>query len=482
MANSLKRKFLNGFIWNLADKIVSQFAYLGVMLYIARLIGPEAFGLVGMLTVFMLITESIVSNGFSQALVQRSNELTEDDSSTIFYVNLIFGVVIYTLLYFSSPLISSFYNEAELTNIARVLFLVVIINSLTVVVRAKLIIKVDFKSQAISSFIATIISSLLGFYLAVTGYSYWSLVYLILCKSIINNTMMWFFCNWFPKLIFNKDSLRKLFKFGSNLMLAGLIATLYKNIYIILLGRFFDSGKVGYFTQATNLTNFLSALISSTLQSVTYPLLTEVKANRIKLVNIYTQLIAVTMMASIPVLVGFSAVSETFVHIFLGDDWLPAIVVIKLLCLSRAITPISSINMNILNAIGRSDLFLKVDLLKIPIVILAIVIALPYGIVGVSVAIVITSIISFFINAYYPGKLFSFGVKEQLRISKNYIISALLMYVCVEYVVFEDLWLTLTSKLFVGAFIYVASLLLLKDKMAFKVIANLYKIINKYRN
>lgn len=471
----LKKKLLSGLIWNASDKLITQFGYFAVTLYIAKLIGPEAFGLIGMLTIFMLLTESVISNGFSQALVQRSLQLTEADASTVFYINLVWGVFIYVVLFVTAPLIAQFYQKPDLVDIARWLFLIVIINSLTVVVRAKLTIKVEFKSQAISGLFATLMSAPIAIYLAQQGYSYWSFVWLLLIKAVVLNISLWCFSRWYPQAIFSKDSFNRLFKFGSNLMLAGFVATLVNNLYVALIGRYFSAASVGYFTQATNVTNFLSQFISSTLQGVTYPILTSVKEDRERLINIYKQLINVTMLVSLPALVGFCAVAEEFVLLFLGEPWLPAVPVIQLLCIARMVTPISTINMNILNAIGRSDLFLKIDLIKLPMTLAALLIAIPYGIEGVAWGMVTTSLISFFINAYYPSKLFGFGAVSQLKVGIKIIIATVVMTIVITFIKVDHLWFSLFMKIIAGIVIYVLMLLILQEKIIFSMLKNIIR-------
>ncbi|MBQ4677643.1 lipopolysaccharide biosynthesis protein [Aeromonas hydrophila] len=462
---SLRKRALSGLIWNASDKLITQFGYFAVTLYIAKLIGPEAFGLIGMLTIFMLLTESVISNGFSQALVQRSQQLTEADASTVFYINIVWGVFIYAVLFVTAPLIAQFYQKPELVDIARWLFLIVIINSLTVVVRAKLTIKVEFKSQAISGLFATFMSAPIAIYLAQQDYSYWSFVWLLLIKAVVLNISLWCFSRWYPQPIFSKDSFYRLFKFGSNLMLAGFVATLVNNLYVALIGRYFSATSVGYFTQATNVTNFLSQFISSTLQGVTYPILTSVKEDRERLINIYKQLINATMLVSLPALVGFCAVAEEFVLLFLGEPWLPTVPVIQLLCIARMVTPISTINMSILNAIGRSDLFLKIDLSKLPMMLSALFITIPYGIEGIAWGMVVTSLISFFINAYYPGKLFGFGAISQLNGNIKIIIATALMYGSIVSLSSDSIIFSIFLKFAIGFFVYIFSLLLLKQEM-----------------
>ena len=478
MTRSLKERLITGVIWSLADKLITQFGFLIVTLYLAKLIGPESFGFIGMLTIFMLLAESVINNGFSQALVQRSHSLTDEDSSTIFYVNLMWGGAIYTILYFLAPLIAKFYNEPALLDIARLLFLIIIINSLTVVVRAKLLIKVDFKSQALAGAIATILSSSVGIYLATAGYDYWAFVWLLLLRALFQNIGLWCFSRWLPQLVFSLDSLRSLFNFGSNLMLAGFVATLVNNLYVALIGRYFNATNVGFFTQATSLTNFLSQLISSTLQGVTYPILTSIKEDRERLASLYRKLVKVTMFISLPVLFGFAAVADSFVSLFLGEAWVSAVPIIKILCFARAITPVSVINMSVLNAVGRSDLFLKVDLIKLPMTLGTLLVSINYGLEAVALALLFNVTISFFINAYFPGKLFGFGSLDQIMAARNYLIAASAMFFIVSFVSFDLLWIDLISSVVLGVVVYITFVWLLKDdiqKMIFLEISKKIK-------
>jgi len=472
---SLKQQALRGFIWSVSDKLINTLGFIAVSIYLAKLIGPEGVGLIGMLTIFILLAESIVSIGFSQALVQRSSELTEQDSSTVFYINVIWGLLIYLTLFIAAPQIAFFFNEPELISVSRVLFLVVIINSLTVVVRAKLIINVDFRSQAFAGTFATILSSSIAIFIALKGYGYWSLVWLTLTRALCQLAALWYFCRWWPRLIFSYNSFKQLFKFGSNLMFAGLLATLVSNIYIVLIGRYYNAVQVGYFTQAVNLSNYLNQFVSSSLQGVTYPIMTSIKHDNERLVNIYKKIVSISMLVSLPLLIGFAAIAEEFVTIFLGVSWLPSVPVLIAMCISRSITPVSLINMNILNAIGRSDLFLRVDLIKLPLTVGAIFIALPYGIEAIAWSLVITSLISFFINAYYPGKLFDFGWSKQISISYKYFIAASIMYLSTMLVSLDSVILTMIVKILVGFMVYTLILFFSKDKFFKSVCASLIK-------
>lgn len=463
---TLKSQAIRAFGWSLTDKLVNQLGYLVVTVYLARLIGPESFGFIGMLTIFMLLADSVLSNGFTQALVQRSHQLTEDDACTIFYVNLVSGLLMYAVLFVAAPSIAVFFHQPELTSIARVLFLVIIVNTFTVVVRAKLTIVVDFKSQAIANTIATLLSGALALVLAHEGYGYWAVVWLMVSKAFFASAGVWWFCRWLPQWRFSADSFRSLFKFGSNLMLAGFVATIANNLYVALIGRFYNAAQVGFFTQATNLSNALYQFVASSLQGVTYPIMTSIKDDKERLISVYKQLISITMLVCLPMLIGFAAVAEDFVRLFLGEEWLPTAPVLVALCIARTVTPISSINMNILNAVGRSDLFLKVDLSKLLMTLGALFLALPYGIEGLAWAMVCTSFIAFFINAYYPGKMFGFGGLAQLRVAAPYIAASVIMFGIVHFLPWDPSIGALVAKIIVGILVFVALVWVMGDALA----------------
>lgn len=451
---SFKHQAVRAFGWSLSDKFINQLGYLAVTVYLARLIGPESFGFVGMLTIFMLLADSVVSGGFSSALVQRSQQMTEDDACTVFWVNLGWGLLMYAALYRAAPWIAQFYRQPELVDIARVLFLVIVINTFTVVARAKLTIAVDFKSQAIANTIATLLSSALAVLMAQRGYGYWALVWLMVSKALLASAGIWWFCRWLPQWRFCRASFTALFGFGSKLMLAGVVATIVNNLYVALIGRFYSATQVGFYSQATNLSNYLYQFIASSLQGVTYPIMTSIKEDRERLIRIYKQLISITMLVCLPMLVGFAAIADDVVRLFLGEEWRPTVPVLVALCIARTVTPISSINMNILNAVGRPDLFLKVDLSKLPMTLGALFIALPYGIQGLAWATVFTSFIAFFINAWYPGKMFGFGGFAQLRLALPYIAASALMFVVVHFLPLNTSYVGVAGKILIGGMTY----------------------------
>ncbi|MCX8486441.1 MAG: lipopolysaccharide biosynthesis protein [Crocinitomicaceae bacterium] len=459
----MKKKAIRGLVWNLLDKLISQLGNIALTIYIARSIGPEAYGLIGMLTIFMLLADTVVNGGFANTLIQRSQHLTEDEASTVFWITQVWGVAIYIILYLTAPIIANYYRHPELSQIARVLFIVIIINSATVVARAKLTINLNFKSFAIANTIATIISSVATILMVHFGYGYWALVSLMICKALVSSICICMYCRWVPRCHFKRESFEALFGFGSKLMMADFVASLVNNLYVVVIGRYYNATNVGYFTQATNLSNYLSQFIASTLQGVTYPIMTSIQEDRERLIKIYKQLISLTMVISLPLLIGFSAIASDVISLTLGKEWLPTVDVLVALCIARTVTPISTLNLNILNAIGRSDLFLKVDLSKLPLTLGALFVSIPYGIEGLAWAIVCTSFIAFFINSWYPGKIFGYGGIAQLKQSIPYFVASGIMYFIIIKINLEISIISLIIKISIGGLIYITILAIMQD-------------------
>lgn len=461
---SLKQVALRGVAWSLFDKILNQAGNFILLIYLSRILSPADFGLIAMLAIFLAVAQSLIDSGFSQALIQKSQSVTETDLSTVFYVNFVVAILLYCLLYVSAPFIATFYNQPELTSLSRVLFIVVIINAISLVPRSKLMIEVDFKTQGLINIVAMLVSTSVAIYMVHNDFGYWALVGMNLAKVLVNSILLIVYSKWYPKWLFSIESFKTLFSFGSKLLIAGVIATTVQNLYSILIGRYFNATQVGYFQQGYNYTNMLSGTLTSVVQGVTFPIMTSIQEDKNRLIQMYTKVMGIVVFITFPVFVGFAAVSEEFVLIFLGENWAPIIPILIILSFARLVTPISSLNLNILNARGRSDLFLKTDLSKLPMTIIALFIAIPYGILGVAIAQLITTFISFFINSYYPGKLFNFGAKQQLKQIYPILIASFIMYLSIVFIKFEAIEIQMLIKIIFGIFVY--TLLCWKFKVA----------------
>lgn len=414
MQETLKNKATKGILWNAIEKFSTQGGQLIINILLARLLMPEDFGLIGMLSIFIAISQTFIDSGMGSGLIQKKN-CSEIDFSTVFVFNLAISILLYFLLFVASPLIANFYEKEQLTILTRVLGLNLIINSLAIVQRTKFMIDIDFKTLAKINLIAVIISGILAIISAYLGLGVWALVILNLIRTAITTLLLWFHRNWSLSLKFSKHSLKNLFAFGSKLLIAGLYSQTLQEVYNIVIGKAYSSTELGYYTTSKKITEISAGTVSSILQQVTYPILASLKEDREKLISIYRRIIRMTAFFIFPAMTLLALLADPFVKLFLTEKWIQAIALIQWLCFARIVTPLSVVNMNIINAIGRSDLFLKVDLSKAPLIIIALILTVPLGVQAMVIGHVVTSFLSFFINAYMPGKLFGYGAFKQLK-------------------------------------------------------------------
>ncbi|EHZ2845096.1 lipopolysaccharide biosynthesis protein [Vibrio vulnificus] len=474
-------KFLTGALWSFLDKVINQFSLLAITIYLASRLGPEIFGLLGILSVFLLIGDSIVNSGLGQALIQRSKDVTSVQYSTVFIFNIMLAVLVYCILYALSPFISDFYSIDELEPASKLIFLVIVLNSLSVVDRAKLTIDLDFKSIAKATFIGNLVGGSTAIVLVNNGYdeSYVPLVWMSIIRVLFTTLILRFSSKLKLYMKFDASEFKVLFHFGYKLLIAGVISAVSNNIYTLIVGKFFDSKSVGYYSQSSNLTNTLSAAITSIVQGVSFPVMTEVKNERKKLIALYQKLIKSTMLIICPVMLGLVAVANDFVVLFLGVDWLPIINLVSILAISKILTPVSAINMNVLNAIGRSDLYLKVDLIKLPFSLTVIVIGSFMGIYYLAIGVLIMTLFAFVVNAYYPGKILGVGLFSQLNAMSKPILASVIMLLAVLSIDVEPSFIGLLAKIVLGVFIYLFSLILIREEEAISVLNYVFKVIFK---
>lgn len=476
----LKSIALSGIIWSAIDKFSFQAVQFIIGIVLARLLMPKDFGLIGMLSIFIAISQSFVISGMGSGLIQKKDR-TNVDFSTVFVFNFAVSIFFYFILYFIAPLIASLYDMPQLVVLTRILAFNIIINSLAVVQRSRLTIKIDFKKIAITNVASAILSGLLAVFLAYKGFGVWALVMQTLFGSIISVAMLWYMSHWKPSIQFSKKSFKVLFGFGSKLLLSGLYAQTFNNIYNITIGKAYSAAELGFYTRAKGFAELTADTVSSILQQVTYPILASLQDDKERMVSVYSRLIRMAAFLIFPVMTLFSLLADPFVRLFLGPNWIPVIILLQWISFARIFYPISVINMNILNAIGRSDLFLKVDLSKMPLTIVALIITIPLGVKAMVIGHVVTSGISFFINAFMPGKLFGYGGLAQLKDMIPFIIATIFMALVVFLSVYfiDHLYLKLIIGVIIGLTTYILMCFLLKIKELKEVKELVIKIINR---
>lgn len=414
MTESLKKKTVKGTLWSTVERFSVQGIIFVVMIIMARILTPADYGLVGMLTIFIAISQSLIDSGFSQALI-RKQDRSEIDNSTVFYFNIGVGIILYIILFFFAPLIAKFYNEPLLIPITRTIGLSLILNSLVVVQRAMLTVQLDFKTQAKASLSGAIISGVIGIWMAYSGFGVWAIVWQQISNFAVITALLWILSKWKPIWAYSWKSFKELFSFGSKLLASGLLDTMYRNIYLIVIGKVFKASDLGYYTRANQFADFASSNITGIFQRVTYPVLCTIQEDDKRLAEVYRKLLKTSAFVIFPLMLGLAAVASPMVITILTEKWLYSAVLLQILCFSQMWFPVHAINLNLLQVKGRSDLFLRLEIIKKIIGVAILCITLPFGLTALCWGMVANSIIALIINTHYTGKLIHLGFFAQMR-------------------------------------------------------------------
>lgn len=422
--SDLQKQTTSGLKWSAIERLATQAVQLMIMLVLARMLGPHAFGLIGMLAVFIAVAQVFVDSGFSSALI-RKTDATDIDFSTAFNFNVLVSLACYVILYLCAPYIADFYQQPALVELARVLGITVFVNALSLVQRAKLTIEMDFKTQAKASLMSVAVSSALAIVLAKLGFGVWALVVQTLTMATCNTIILNIIHPWMPKLKFSLESFKELFGFGSKLLLSSLIDTIFKNIYQIVIGKQFSAVQVGQFTQANQLSSMPAMTMTTIIQRVTYPMMSKIQHNQKQLEEAYLLTLRLSAVIVFPLMFGLAAISQDLVEFLLGVEWKEAGILVRFMSVGFLLYPIHAINLNLLKVKGRSDLFLRLEVIKKIITTTILLITIPYGIKAICIGMVVQSYISLWLNTYYTGKLTNLSqIKQSKALIPIWLISA----------------------------------------------------------
>ncbi len=447
--SSLRDKTITGVLWSSVQKIGTKGIDLVVSILLARILTPEDFGLIASLAIFIAIAQCLSIAGFKQALIQKKHP-DEEDYSAVFYINLSISILLYALLFFGAPWIAQFYDQPILTGLARVLGIIFVINAFSYVQETKLTKEMRFKTLTVIHVPSTLISGGVAIAMAYLGYGVWSIIAQRLVMRLVYTVQLWFYSKWQPLPSFNKTKAKKLFSFGGNLMVAGMIQAVFGNIYPTLIGKLFPMGTLGLYNYAKKLVDLPTQTLSSVVSGVTFPAFSAIQDDNKKLKGGYRMVIQQILFWLCPLLILGGVLAEPLFSFVLTDKWLPAVPFFRLLCVVGIFMPLNAYNINILNVKGRSDLVLKLQIIKKVFLIIGIVISIPLGVYAMITFLAINSVVAYFINSYYSGKFINYPVKEQL---KDIFPILILSSVVGGIVWFTDFWLQSLadwSRIFIG--------------------------------
>lgn len=426
MTANVKNKFFSGIFWTSIQNISLKVLGLVFTIVMTRLLTPGDYGLIGMLAIFIAISEVFILSGFGDALVQKK-DCNDDDFSTAFYFNIAIAVIIYFILFFSAPLISKFYHEPQLVILTRVLSLNFVFGSLNIVQQSKLIKAMDFKPLAFISLISVVVSGLLGVIMAYLGFGVWALVSQYLCLTLTRVIAFPFFTKWHPNRPFNRESFYHLWHFGSRMLVTGGLSVAIRNISSILIGRYYDKDQVGYFSRSQSLAIVPSETLFSVLSSVTYPALCEYQDDPERRLGIYRKVLFNTVLLVSPIIVILALLAEPLVIVLFTEKWAACIPILQALLLAGIFLPAGATHTSLLRSSGNTTLYMKLYFITGPLSLLAVIIAIPYGVIAMAWSTFLGALIAYIVPAYVIGKKFGYTLWEQLWDWRKVFVSLIIM-------------------------------------------------------
>jgi len=410
----LKQQALSGIFWTFLQQFWVQGISFMISIILARLLMPEEFGLIAMIGIFMGVGGILMDGGLGESLI-RTKDPDQEDFSTVFFFNLAGSIIVYGIVYFAAPLIAAFFEREILIDITRLYCLIFIFNGFSAVQVIRLTKKMDFKTQLFVKIPSLILSSAVGIYMAYSGYGVWSLVWMALIQSFAQSVQLWFWSKWKPSWVFNMEKFKYHFNFGIKLTLSGLLEVIFLNAYTIIIGKFFTATQLGYYGRASSLKQFPVNNIGAILGKVTYPLFASIQDDDVRLKRVYKQLIQMVVFILAPVLIFLGVLAEPTFRFLFTEKWLPAVPYFQILCVTGILFPIHSYNLNVLKVKGRTDLILKLQIIKKVQVVLVILVSIQFGIYGLLYGQVFLSLSVFFINAFYTNRFINYSAWEQTK-------------------------------------------------------------------
>lgn len=453
---SLKDKTVKGTFWSAADTFLAQGVTFVVGIILARLLSPEEYGLIGIVTVFTTVLLGVVDSGFSNALIRKQN-VTDEDYNTLFLFNIIASVALFAMLFLIAPWIADFFDCPQLINLVRVMGLLLIVQALSIVQNTILTKRVDFKTKTKVSVTSAVISGIVGIGMAYAGFGVWSLVAQQISRQLVYSIGLWVYNKWLPKLKLNIESLKYMWGFGWKLLVSGLLNNIWNEIYQVIVGKFYSPATLGQYTRSRQYASLFSSNLTSIIQRVSFPVLAEIQDDTERMMSGYRQIIKITMFVTAGLMIPMGAVAEPLIYCLIGPQWHQAATYLPLICISLSFYPLHAINLNMLQVQGRSDVFLYLEIIKKVLAVGPICLGIFVSIYWMLLGTIVTGIIAFFLNSYYTGKRLGYSSWEQLKdVAPSYGI-AFLVGLSVYFFKFLPIsnWIILAIQIIVGFIVFV---------------------------
>lgn len=456
-------KIIESLFWKLMERGGSQGIQFVIQIILARLLLPSEYGMIAIISVFIALANVFVQSGFNMALVQ-SKDVEEEDFSSVLYLSLAIAVLLYLLLFFGAVPIAAFYEMPKLVPVFRVLAINLIFGAFQSVQNAVISRNMLFKQLFKSSLGSSLVSGVVGIAMAYAGFGVWALVAQQVVNQLAIILILWLTMSWRPLRTFSLHRVRRLFNFGSKILLSSLLETFYTNVRSLIIGKIYTPSTLAYYNRGEQFPNFIVTNVDSSIQSVMLPALASHQDNRQRVKEMMRRSVVTSSFLIFPMMVGLAVVARPFVSLVLTDKWLPAVPFIQIFCFSYALRPIHTANLQAINALGYSDIFLKLEVIKKINGFLILLITLQFGVYAIALGAAVTSLIASFINAYPNRRLLNYSYQEQVRdISPSIGLSAMMGVVIYSLSLIEmPLLFSLLLQIFVGIVFYFTMAKLLK--------------------
>ncbi|OUP30926.1 lipopolysaccharide biosynthesis protein [Bacteroides sp. An19] len=411
---SFRQQAFKGILWNLADNFSVQIIQFVTGVYMARLLSPSDYGLMGMLLIFTALSDAILNGGLSTALIRKTDR-TDTDAATAFYFNIGVGFMLYGGLFLSAPSIAAFYKVSLLQDLIKVAAIPFVVNAFFLVQRTYLTIRMDFKTQAKISVVSALAKGGTGIGMAYAGYGVWAIAWSGVAGAVVSCMLYWWHSVWKLRFCFSWRSFRELFGFGSKLMLSGVLDVLGNNLFTLIIGKKFAASSLGYYTRAYGYASLPPTVLTGVLSRVTLPMLSQIQDDNGRLAKVYRQMLRLAAFIVFPLMTGIALLARPLIVLMITEKWLPCVEYMQLLCFAFMLYPIHALNLNLLQVKGRSDLFLRLEIIKKGLMLGLLLVALPFGIRAICIGGIVSSFLAWILNTYYTGKLIRVGFWKQMK-------------------------------------------------------------------
>lgn len=452
---SLKDKTVKGVIWSSVERFSVQGIQFIIGVILARLLDPSVFGVIGLLTIFIALSNSIIDSGFGNALIQKRNR-NQVDYSTVFYFNIVVSVIIYLVMYISAPFISNFYSTPILKDVTRVISIRFILSALMLVQVTKLTVELNFKLLTKIRLISALVAGIGSIFMAYNGLGVWALVFQMICSSGLEMVMIWIFSKWMPSCVFSIESFKGLFRFGSKLLITGLYGPLFDNLNTLIIGKIYNPTSLGFYTRANQIVEFPSSNITAVINRVSFPILSSIQNDDERLNTAYRKLIRHTYFIVFPLMFGLLATSDSLIDVIFTSKWAGCVPFIKVLSVAMCLYPICGYNINVLLVKGLSGLHLKLDIVKKVFSLIVLLACARISVLAICYGFFASCVFSWFLTGFFAGKLLNLSIWHQIKdMSPSFVFSSIMAIIvyCIFILGLPSLY-CLALQIFLGVMVY----------------------------